>query len=84
MRRLIWVKSADRQSWACPECAWVFHDDSAPEGDTIDEMARNYERKRDNAFASHVCSQHPKDKNDGRRSKGKQRRERFQSLQGAE
>jgi rubredoxin len=71
MKRMIWVKSAQRQGWTCSECAWVFDDDSPPEGDTIDEMARNYERKRDEAFASHVCSQHPKDKNQERRTKAK-------------
>lgn len=71
MRRMIWVKSANQQGWTCSECAWVFDDDSPPEGETIDEMARNYERKRDDAFALHVCSQHPKDKSAGRKSKGK-------------
>jgi hypothetical protein len=71
MRRMIWLKSTYRQGWACSECAWTFDDDGPPEGDTIDEMARNYECKRDNAFKEHVCSQHPKGKNEGPKTKGK-------------
>jgi hypothetical protein len=57
-RRMIWVKSEFNQGWACSECAWAFDDEDAPQGDTIDEMARNYELKRDQVFAAHVCSQH--------------------------
>ena len=57
MRQMIWVKSEYRQGWACSECDWAFDDHGPPEGDTIDEMARNYERKRDKAFKEHVCSQ---------------------------
>lgn len=71
MRRMIWFKSAYRQGWACSECAWEFDDDDPPEGDTIDEMARNYERKRDNAFKEHVCSPRPKGENKGPKTKGK-------------
>jgi len=71
MRRMIWVKSAYRQGWSCSECAWAFDDDDPPEGDTIDEMARNYERKRDKAFKEHVCSQHPERKKKGPKTKGK-------------
>lgn len=71
MKRMICVKSAYWQGWACSECAWAFVDDSPPEGHTIDEMARNYERKRDKAFAVHACSQHPKGKSENQRGRGK-------------
>jgi hypothetical protein len=71
MRRMIWVKSAHREGWACSECAWAFDDDGPPEGDSIDEMARNYERKRDKEFKVHVCSQHPKGEDKGPRTRGK-------------
>lgn len=70
-RRMIWVKSEFRQGWACSECPWAFDDDEdPPQGDTIDEMARNYERKCDRAFAAHVCSQRP-GKEEVRKTKSK-------------
>jgi hypothetical protein len=31
-----------------------------PIGKTIDEMKRNYERRRDEEFNAHVCAKHPK------------------------
>jgi hypothetical protein len=43
-------------SWGCSECAWVFIPSGFPHGDTIDEMKRNFEVKRDKEFQSHVCS----------------------------
>jgi hypothetical protein len=71
MRNLILAKSAYKQAWACSECAWEFDDSGPPEGDSIDEMARNYERKRDQEFKAHVCSQHPKGQNKALRIPGK-------------
>jgi hypothetical protein len=70
MRQMIWVKSEHWLGWACSECDWAFDDHDPPEGDTIDEMARNYERKRDQAFAAHVCSQHPR-KDEVRKTRSK-------------
>ncbi len=68
---MILVKSTNWQGWECSECTWQFDDEGPPEGDTIDEMARNYERKRDKEFKAHVCSQHPKGQSKGPQIKGK-------------
>ncbi len=65
MRQMIWVKSV--RGWGCSECAWAFDDAGPPQGDSISEMADNFERLRDREFASHVCAQHPKSKNEGRK-----------------
>ena len=60
MREMIWVKTAQRQSWVCSECAWWFNPVGPPRGDSLDEMKQNYERQRDKEFAVHVCAQYPK------------------------
>ena len=59
MRNIIWVASADREGWACSECAWAFKPSGPPRGTSLDEMKQNFERQRDKEFSSHVCAQHP-------------------------
>jgi hypothetical protein len=63
MRRMIWVKPV--RGWGCSECSWAFIDAGPPQGDTISEMAENFERLRDKEFASHMCTRYPKPKNEG-------------------
>jgi len=60
MRKMNWVKTAQRQSWVCSECAWWFNPVGPAHGDSIDEMKLNYERQRDKEFAAHVCAHYPK------------------------
>ncbi len=62
MRKLIWVKTAHSQGWACSECAWAFNPRGPLRGTSIDEMKQIFERERDKEFATHVCSQNPRTK----------------------
>lgn len=62
MRKIISVKSALSDFWACSECAWAFHPSGPPLGKSLDEMMQNFERQRDKEFASHVCAKHPRTK----------------------
>jgi hypothetical protein len=62
MRKMIWVKSVHSESWACSECAWAFNPPGPPRGTSLDEMKQNFERQRDEEFASHVCAAHPRAK----------------------
>ena len=60
-----WYGSNERIFGAgvAPKCAWVFNIPGSPIGDSIDEMKKHYEQRRDKEFASHVCAEHPKVKN---------------------
>jgi hypothetical protein len=42
--------------WGCSECEWVFVPPGPPVGETLDEMTAYFLAQRDNAFASHVCT----------------------------
>jgi hypothetical protein len=37
----------------------VFNASGSPAGNSLDEMKRNYERRRDEEFAAHACAEHP-------------------------
>jgi hypothetical protein len=62
MKKLIRVRSADNEGWACSDCAWVFNPSGPPLGVSLDEMKENFRLQRDKEFASHVCAQHPRAK----------------------
>jgi rubredoxin len=62
-RELVWVETPNFQGWTCSHCSWVFRTSDAPAGDTIEEMKQNFERHRDQDFASHSCQEQPKSKN---------------------
>jgi len=68
MRKMTWVKSAHSELWACSQCAWAFKPSGPPRGTTLDEMMQNFERQRDQEFASHVCAQHPRTKGQERQN----------------
>jgi rubredoxin len=57
-RRLEWVERHNFQGWACSGCAWVFNPSEPPEGDSLDDMKREFEEQRAREFASHVCAEH--------------------------
>jgi len=59
-RELVWVEKDDFHGWVCSECAWKFKPSGVPTGNTIYEMKQEFERQRDNEFASHLCREHPK------------------------
>ena len=59
-RKLVWIEEQRFLGWGCSECAWVFNPMAAPIGKSLDEMKQNYERRRDNDFAAHVCTKHPR------------------------
>jgi hypothetical protein len=67
---MVWIERPHFRCWACSECAWAFNPSSAPAGTSLDEMRRNFELQRDQAFASHVCADHPRVKST--RSKDKE------------
>jgi hypothetical protein len=73
MRQVIPLKSALVHGWGCSECAWAFNASGPPEGDSISEMLRNFERRGDQEFAAHVCAEHPRAKNEGRRTRSEDR-----------
>jgi hypothetical protein len=58
-RELVWMAQPRFLGWGCSQCAWVFNPTGPPTGETFDAMMQNYERRRDEEFASHVCVQHP-------------------------
>ena len=60
MRQMVWIKTAQMETWACSECAWTFSPLGPPQGADLGEMMENYERQRDNEHASHVCTEHPR------------------------
>ena len=60
MRRMVWIKTARTESWACSECGWRFSPSGPPLGRDLEEMKRNYERQRDEEYASHVCAKYPR------------------------
>jgi hypothetical protein len=57
-RKLIWVERPNFHGWACSECAWEFNSARPPIGESLEEMQRHYEQRRDKEFASHVCAEH--------------------------
>jgi rubredoxin len=59
MREIVRIKSASNSAWACSACAWLFNATGPPQGNSIEEMTENFERQRDQAFAAHICAQHP-------------------------
>jgi hypothetical protein len=59
-RKLVWVKVQNFEGWACAECAWAFKPSGQVRGNSIEEMKMQYERQRDQEFASHVCAEHPR------------------------
>jgi hypothetical protein len=59
-RELVWVEKERFEGWACSVCGWEFRASGPLVGGTIEEMKRNYERERDEAFGAHVCAKHPK------------------------
>ncbi len=65
MRKMIWMASAERESWGCSECSWSFHPSGPPLGDSLDEMKKNYERQRDKEFDAHMCGQQPQTRRPG-------------------
>jgi hypothetical protein len=59
-RRLVWIEEKRFRGFGCSECAWVFNSSGSPTGNSFDEMMRNFELRRDNEIASHVCADQPK------------------------
>jgi hypothetical protein len=60
MRKMIWIKTARMESWACSACDWTFRPSGPPLGRDLEEMKQNFERQRDKEYASHVCADYPK------------------------
>jgi hypothetical protein len=64
-RKLIWIELKRFRGFGCSECGWRFKPSGDPEGESFDEMMRNFELQRDKEFKSHVCADHAADKNPG-------------------
>jgi len=62
-RELVWIERQGFLGWGCSECAWVFKPSGTPTGNSLDEMKRDYEQRRDRDFAAHLCADHPGAKN---------------------
>jgi hypothetical protein len=61
-RKLVSMKGPGFWGWGCSECAWVFNPSGSPIGQTLEEMKRHYEQRRDKDFAAHFCAEHPRAK----------------------
>jgi len=59
-RKLVWIEEQRFQGWGCSECAWLFNPSGAPTGKSLEEMKKNYERRREKDFAAHVCTEQPR------------------------
>jgi hypothetical protein len=59
-RRLVWIETQRFRGWGCSECSWVFNPSGAPVGHSLDEMIQNYEKQREQEFASHDCAEYPR------------------------
>jgi len=62
MRQMVYISTERAQTWACSECAWTFNPSGPPRGGSLEEMKQNYERQRDKEYASHVCTEHSRNK----------------------
>ena len=62
-RELIWIERQGFWGWDCSECAWVFNPSGIPTGNSLDEMKRNYEQRREIHFVAHLRAEHPGAKN---------------------
>jgi hypothetical protein len=60
VRELVRIQRYDFQGFGCSACGWRFKPSGALVGKSINEMKRDFEAQRDKDFASHVCSQHPR------------------------
>jgi hypothetical protein len=58
-RELVWVESRNFQGFGCSECNCKFNPTGAVAGDSLDEMKRRYDAKRDKEFTAHVCLKYP-------------------------
>jgi len=58
MRQLVW--SEESGLLGCSDCNWVFRPPRPPVDQNPEDMAREFLLRRDEAFARHVCVDHPK------------------------
>jgi hypothetical protein len=56
----VWIDQPRFRGWGCSECGWIFSPVGPPTGASFDEMMNNFESRRDQEFASHVCAEHPR------------------------
>ena len=61
-RELVWIERQRFVGWGCSECAWMFNPTGILTGNSLDEMKRNFEQRRDKDFAAHLCAEHPRAK----------------------
>jgi len=61
-REVVWIERPRFRGFGCSECGWRFKPSGAPTGASFDEMMRNFELRRNQEFASHVCADHPRAK----------------------
>ena len=62
LRTLIWIEGPRFHGFGCSECAWTFNPSGPPAGNSLQEMKKYYERRRDKEFAIHICAEHTKAK----------------------
>jgi rubredoxin len=47
---MVWIEKEGFHGWACSICGWEFHPSGVPKSESIDQMAVNFERQRDEEF----------------------------------
>jgi hypothetical protein len=66
---MVWIETAQMQTWGCSECGWTFTPSGPPIGNTMDEMMQNFERQRDRECGLHVCAANARRANDTNNSR---------------
>jgi hypothetical protein len=59
-RKLVWIDQQRFRGFGCSECGWRFKPSEMLSGGSFADVMRNFESQRDNEFASHVCADHPR------------------------
>ncbi|MEO5935662.1 MAG: hypothetical protein ABIP81_00455 [Terriglobales bacterium] len=57
-RKLKLVERPDFVGWGCSNCAWAFRIPATLKSESLDDLIRETEAIRDNAFEAHACSSH--------------------------
>jgi len=59
-RNLVWVDEQKLGGWGCSSCAWVFYPSDLPSSRSLEELTAYAQRKLEEDFASHKCSEYPR------------------------
>jgi hypothetical protein len=58
-RKLVWIETQNFQGFGCSQCAWMFKPTGVINGESLDEMRKDFEVQLEKDFTAHVCVKHP-------------------------